>query len=217
MQPTLWQQIYDPFGNMIISALLGAIPVVVMLVGLGFLHLKAPVAAGAGLAGGDCDCDFCLRHAGVDGWQCSAGRRPGDAAGVCGAIHLDGGEGSADLFIVARDHLARAVCGVGFLANIQIFAAKTALQPIPIQAPHIHTNKSALPEVTAGSAPGRSMKAKSPDWLPVSACAKPSFPRRRESSLQLRRLGLTGGSPPSRTGVNSRPLRRFFWLPLPPA
>jgi lactate permease len=49
MQPTLWQQIYDPFGNMIISTLLGAIPVVVMLVGLGFLHMKAHLAAGAGL------------------------------------------------------------------------------------------------------------------------------------------------------------------------
>jgi lactate permease len=49
MQPTLWQQIYDPFGNMIISTLLGAIPVVVMLVGLGFLHMKAHIAAGAGL------------------------------------------------------------------------------------------------------------------------------------------------------------------------
>jgi lactate permease len=49
MQPTVWQQIYDPFGNMIISTLLGAIPVVVMLVGLGFLHLKAHIAAGAGL------------------------------------------------------------------------------------------------------------------------------------------------------------------------
>jgi lactate permease len=49
MQPTIWQQIYDPFGNMIISTLLGAIPVVVMLVGLGFLHLKAHIAAGAGL------------------------------------------------------------------------------------------------------------------------------------------------------------------------
>ena len=49
MQPTLWQQVYEPFGNMIISTLLGAIPVVVMLVGLGFLHLKAHIAAGAGL------------------------------------------------------------------------------------------------------------------------------------------------------------------------
>ena len=49
MQPVLWQQIYNPFGNMTISTLLGAVPVVVMLVGLGFLHLKAHIAAGAGL------------------------------------------------------------------------------------------------------------------------------------------------------------------------
>ena len=34
---------------MTISTLLGAVPVVVMLVGLGFLHLKAHIAAGAGL------------------------------------------------------------------------------------------------------------------------------------------------------------------------
>lgn len=47
--PPLWQQIYDPFNNMIVSTLLGAIPVVVMLVGLGFLHMKAHLAAGAGL------------------------------------------------------------------------------------------------------------------------------------------------------------------------
>lgn len=44
-----WQQVYDPFGNMFISTLLGAVPVVVMLVGLGFLHMKAHVAAAAGL------------------------------------------------------------------------------------------------------------------------------------------------------------------------
>ena len=49
MQPILWQQIYNPFGNMTVSTLLGAVPVVVMLVGLGFLHLKAHIAAGAGL------------------------------------------------------------------------------------------------------------------------------------------------------------------------
>ena len=46
----VWQQIYDPLGNMFLSTLLAAIPVVVMLVGLGFLHMKAHIAAGAGLA-----------------------------------------------------------------------------------------------------------------------------------------------------------------------
>ena len=45
----IWQQIYNPMGNMILSTLLAAIPVVVMLVGLGFMHMKAHVAAGLGL------------------------------------------------------------------------------------------------------------------------------------------------------------------------
>ncbi|RYF03831.1 MAG: L-lactate permease, partial [Oxalobacteraceae bacterium] len=45
-----WQQIYDPFGSMVSSSLLAAIPVVVMLVALGFLHIKAHVAAALGLA-----------------------------------------------------------------------------------------------------------------------------------------------------------------------
>ncbi len=44
-----WQQIYDPFNNMVISTALAAIPVVVMLVCLGFLHIKAHFAAGLGL------------------------------------------------------------------------------------------------------------------------------------------------------------------------
>lgn len=45
----VWQQVYNPFGNMIVSTLLAAIPVVVMLVSLGLLHIKAHVAAGMGL------------------------------------------------------------------------------------------------------------------------------------------------------------------------
>ena len=49
MQQTLWQQIYDQFGSMTISTLVGAVPVVVMLVGIGFLHMKAHIAACAGL------------------------------------------------------------------------------------------------------------------------------------------------------------------------
>ena len=45
----VWQQVYNPLGNMALSTLLAAVPVVVMLVGLGFLHLKAHIAAAAGL------------------------------------------------------------------------------------------------------------------------------------------------------------------------
>ncbi|BDU52350.1 L-lactate permease [Limnohabitans sp. INBF002] len=45
----VWQQVYDPFNNMVVSTLLAAIPVVVMLVALGFMHIKAHIAAGLGL------------------------------------------------------------------------------------------------------------------------------------------------------------------------
>lgn len=45
----VWQQVYDPFHSMVLSTVVSAIPVAVMLVGLGFLHLKAHIAAGLGL------------------------------------------------------------------------------------------------------------------------------------------------------------------------
>ena len=45
----MWQQIYNPLGSMWLSTLVASIPVAVMLIGLGFLHLKAHIAAGAGL------------------------------------------------------------------------------------------------------------------------------------------------------------------------
>ncbi len=44
-----WQQIYNPTGSMLLSTLLAVIPVAVMLIGLGFLHMKAHIAAGLGL------------------------------------------------------------------------------------------------------------------------------------------------------------------------
>src|SRR5437868_6858669 len=41
----VWQQIYDPFGNPVISTLMAAVPVVVMLAALAFFHIKAHLAA----------------------------------------------------------------------------------------------------------------------------------------------------------------------------
>lgn len=45
----VWQQVYNPFDNMGLSTLVAAVPVVVMLLGLGVLHWKAHMAAAAGL------------------------------------------------------------------------------------------------------------------------------------------------------------------------
>ncbi|WP_263772562.1 L-lactate permease [Propionivibrio soli] len=45
----VWQQVYNPLGSMFLSTLVASVPVAVMLIGLGFLHLKAHIAAGAGL------------------------------------------------------------------------------------------------------------------------------------------------------------------------
>ena len=45
----VWSQIYDPLNNMWLSTLLAAIPIVVLLGGIGLLHMSAHVAAALGL------------------------------------------------------------------------------------------------------------------------------------------------------------------------
>lgn len=44
-----WSQVYDPFHNMVISTLLAALPIVVLLGGIGIFHMKAHRAAILGL------------------------------------------------------------------------------------------------------------------------------------------------------------------------
>ncbi len=44
-----WTQVYTPLGSLYVSALVAALPVVVLLASLAFLHVKAHVAAGLGL------------------------------------------------------------------------------------------------------------------------------------------------------------------------
>jgi len=46
----IWQQVYDPLNSIFLSTLFAAIPVVVMLGGLAFLHMSAHMAAIWGLA-----------------------------------------------------------------------------------------------------------------------------------------------------------------------
>src|SRR4051794_40421298 len=45
----MWPQIYDPFGSMVLSTLVAAIPIVVLLGAIGLFHMKAHYAAGLGL------------------------------------------------------------------------------------------------------------------------------------------------------------------------
>jgi len=46
----VWSQNYDPFGNTILSTLVCAIPVLILLGGLGIFHMRAHIAALLGLA-----------------------------------------------------------------------------------------------------------------------------------------------------------------------
>jgi len=45
----IWSQNYDPFGSPVLSTLVAAIPVVVLLGGIGLLHMRAHIAALVGL------------------------------------------------------------------------------------------------------------------------------------------------------------------------
>ena len=45
----MWPQVYNPFGSMVLSTLVAAIPIVVLLGAIGLFHMKAHYAAGLGL------------------------------------------------------------------------------------------------------------------------------------------------------------------------
>ena len=45
-----WTQLYNPLGNLLLSAIVAALPVIVLLGLLAFVHVRAHIAASAGLA-----------------------------------------------------------------------------------------------------------------------------------------------------------------------
>src|SRR5689334_2109890 len=46
----MWSQVYNPTGSAALSTLLAALPVIVLLGGIGLFHMKAHIAALLGLA-----------------------------------------------------------------------------------------------------------------------------------------------------------------------
>ncbi len=76
-----WSQVYNPFGNAIVSTIVAALPIVVLLGSLAFFHVKAHWAAILGLIVALAVSDFRLRHAGGDGRQ--GGAATGRCSGCC--------------------------------------------------------------------------------------------------------------------------------------
>ena len=58
-----WSQVYDPFGSMLLSTILAAIPVIVLLGAIGIFEIKAHLAALARARQRPTDRDPRLRHA----------------------------------------------------------------------------------------------------------------------------------------------------------
>ena len=60
----MWSQVYDPFGNMGVSALVAALPVFVLLGSIALFEIKAHYAAILGLVTALGRLDPRVRHAG---------------------------------------------------------------------------------------------------------------------------------------------------------
>ena len=61
---TPWTQIYNPFGSILLSALIAALPVATMLVGAGLPARRGPCGGDRGAGGGAGGRGLRLRHAG---------------------------------------------------------------------------------------------------------------------------------------------------------
>ena len=71
----MWSQVYDPFGSMVLSTAVAAIPVVVLLGAIGLFEIRAHIARASGAHRGAGRCDPRLWHAAANGGACRGLRR----------------------------------------------------------------------------------------------------------------------------------------------